>query len=426
MNAARFIGFSFVLAVLMNMGIAIAEDWPQWRGPNRDGVSKETGLLKTWPKEGPKLVWQVKEIGGGYSTPSIASKRIYLQANQGTEEESVKALDEKDGRQIWSTRIGKVGNPDQQPNYAGARSTPTIDGSSLYALGSDGDLVCLDTASGKIQWQKNVRTDFGGKPGIWAYSESPLVDGDVVVCTPGGGDATVVALNKKSGDVIWKAAVPDGDAAGYASVVAAQIGGSKQYVAFTANGLIGLSADTGKFLWRYEATKGAMGMSILTPVSRDGLIYSGGSRAGGGTVKLVSANGSVTAEQVYFDTKLPTAIGGAVVVGDYLYGSAGNTLVCADFKTGQVKWTDRSIAPGSLCYADGRLYVHGENGDVALVEATADAYREQGRFTPPNPPERVGRMEKAWAYPVVANGRLYIRDTQSLWCYDVKDAALTK
>jgi outer membrane protein assembly factor BamB len=423
MNASRLIGFavvSAVSAILLHVGGLKAEDWPQWRGPNRDGISKETGLLKTWPKEGPKLVWQVKDLGGGYSTPAIASGRIYLISNQGLEDESVKALDDK-GAQIWTTRIGKVGNPDQSPNYPGSRSTPTVDGSSIYALSSDGDLVCLDT-NGKVIWQKNIRTEFGGKPGKWAYSESPLVDNDAVLCTPGGAGATVVSLNKKSGDVIWKCAVPEGDVAGYASVIATEIGGAKQYVAFTANGLIGIDAKIGKFLWRYEATKGASGMSILTPVSRDGIVFSGGSKTGGGAVKLVSANGSVTAEQVYFDTKLPTAIGGAVLVGDSLYGCTSQALVCADFKTGQTKWTERSIAPGSLCYADGRLYLHGESGDVALIEATPEAYSEQGRFTPPNPPARVGRGEKAWAYPVVANGQLYIRDTQNMWCYDIKDA----
>jgi outer membrane protein assembly factor BamB len=419
MIGTRAIHLCFAFSILLPVCTAVADDWPQWRGPNRDGISKETGLLKSWPKDGPKLVWQIKDLGGGYSTPSIASGRIYVLSNKGVEDESVQARDANDGAQVWSTRIGKVGNPDQKPSYPAARSTPTVDGASLFAIGSDGDLVCLETATGKLVWQKSLRKDFGGKPGTWAYSESPLVDGDVVVCTPGGADATVVALNKKSGDVIWKSAVPEGDTAGYSSVVATDVGNGKQYIAFTANGLIGLDAKSGKFLWRYDATKGDRGMSILTPVSRDGLVYSGGSRSGGGAVKLVSDQGTVKAEQVYFDNKLPTAIGGAVVVGDYLYGCAGQSLICADFKTGTVKWTERSAAPGSLCYADGRLYLHGEGGEVALIEATAESYREVGRFTPSNPPTR--GKERAWAYPVIANGRLYIRDTDSLWCFDIKE-----
>jgi outer membrane protein assembly factor BamB len=296
----------------------------------------------------------------------------------------------------------------------------------LYALGSDGDLVCLETNTGKVRWKKSLRTDFGGKPGTWAYSESPLVDGDLVVCTPGGAGATVVALNKKDGAVVWKSAVPGGDTAGYASLVVADTGGVTQYIAYTANGLIGVDAKSGKFLWRYDKTKGPMGMSILTPVAHEGLVYSGAGRVGGGSVKLSADQGMVKAEQVYFDTKLPTAIGGAVLVGDYLYGSGGQSLVCVDFKTGQIKWSDRSAAPGALCYADGRLYLHGENGEVALVEATSEAYHQRGRFTPPSPPKRANRMEKAWAYPVIANGRLYVRDSDCLWCYEIKEAGNTK
>ena len=407
--------------VLLSSGRVFGEDWPQWRGPNRDGISKETGLLKEWPKEGPKLLWQVTDLGGGYGTPSVADRRIYVMTNKGLEDESVQALDPKNGSQLWSTRIGKVGNPDQQPNYPAARSTPTVDGAMVYALGSDGDLACLDAATGKVQWQKSLRTDFGGKPGTWAYSESPLVDGDVVVCTPGGAEATVVALNKNSGAVVWKCAVSGGPMAGYASIVVADAGGVRQYVAYTGGGLFGVEAKTGKFLWRYDKTTGPVGMSVLTPVTGKGLVYSGNDRLGGAAVRPTADGAATKAEEVYRGMKLPRMIGGAVLVREYLYGTSGQTLVCAEFTTGEIKWSNRSAAPGAVCYADGRLYLHGENGEMALVEATPDAYRERGRFTPPNPPKRANQMEKAWAYPVVAGGRLYIRDTDSLWCYDIKD-----
>lgn len=421
-NTNRTICFIIVSVLLLSPGRVLADDWPQWRGPNRDGISKETGLLKEWPEDGPKLLWQVKDLGSGYATPAIAGGRIYLLANKGVEDEFIKALDVKDGNQVWSTRVGKIGNPDQRPNFPAARSTPTVDGSAIYALSSDGDLACLETATGKVVWTKNLRSDFGGKPGTWAYSESPLVDGEKVIVTPGGKDATLVALGKQTGDVEWTCAVPGGDMAGYASVVTAETGGVQQYLAYTGNGLVGVDAKTGKLLWRYDKTKGAMGMSILTPVVRDGLVFTGAGRVGGGTVKLSVDGGTVQAEQVYFDTKLPTAIGGAVLVGDYLYGCSGQTLVCADFKTGQIKWSDRSAAPGALCYADGRLYLHSEGGSVALVEVTPEAYREHGRFTPPNSPQPSKRMEKSWVYPVIADGRLYVRVRDFLWCYDVKDS----
>jgi outer membrane protein assembly factor BamB len=395
---------------------AMAVDWPQWRGPRRDGLSAETGLLSEWPAEGPKLVWQVKEIDNGYSTPSIVGDRIYLLSNKGMEDEFVQALSAEDGKQLWTVRIGNVG-PNQGPQYPGARSTPTIDGEAIYALGSDGDLACLELSDGKVRWQKNLRSDFGGEPGNWAYSESPLVDGDAVVCTPGGKDATIVALNKATGEVLWKCALEEGDDAAYASAIVVNAGGLKQYVQFLQKGLVGVDSKTGKFLWRYENTAKGSPANIPTPVAHDAFVYSASGRGGGGLVELAASADTVDVTEKYFSAKLPTSIGGAVHVGDYLYGTNSSGMLCVDFATGDAKWQDRSIGPGSVCYAEGRIYVHGENGDVALVEASPDEYRELGRFTPPDQPDR-GRA-KAWAYPVVANGRLYIRDLGTLWCYDV-------
>jgi outer membrane protein assembly factor BamB len=409
------------LCVVLVGTFVSAADWPQWRGPERNGISQETGLLKEWPADGPKLLWEIKDISAGYATPSVVGERLYLLGNKGLEDESVLALEVKDGSQAWSARLGKVGNPKQMPPYPGARSTPTVDGERLYALGSDGDLACLETATGKARWQKNLRTDFGGKPGQWAYSESPLIDGDVLVCTPGGSEATLVALNKNTGDVIWKSAVPGGDEAGYASIVIMDAAGVKQYVQFLQKGVVGVDAKTGKYLWRYDKTSRGSPANIPTPVVHDGYVYSVTGRAGGGLVKIGGDSNGVTAEQVYFERGLPTSIGGAILLDGNLYGTNAQGLVCAEFTTGKVHWKDKCIGAASLCYAEGRLYLHGENGDVALVEATPEAYHEKGRFTPSDQPKHTrGAMEKAWVYPVVANGRLYIRDADRLWCYDVK------
>ncbi|HEV3342612.1 MAG TPA: PQQ-binding-like beta-propeller repeat protein, partial [Pirellulales bacterium] len=320
---------------------------------------------------------------------------------------------------IWTRRLGKVG-PNRGPQYPAARSTPTVEGELLYALGSDGDLVCLETNTGNERWHKNLRDDFGGMPGNWAYAESPLIDGDVLVCTPGGSQATLIALNKKNADTIWKASLPTADQAAYASVVVAETGGIRQYVQFLEKGLVGVDAKTGKLLWRYEKTAAGSPANIPTPIVHADCVYSGAGRSGGGLVKLKANQGDVEAEQVYFQGTLPTAIGGAVVLDGYLYGTNGQGLVCAEFTTGEVKWQNRSIGPSSVCYADGRLYLHGENGDVALVEATPEEYRELGRFTPPDQPPHTQPRAKAWAYPVVANGRLYLRDQGSLWCYEVE------
>jgi outer membrane protein assembly factor BamB len=399
--------------------IAAAADWPQWRGSNRDGISQEKGLLKEWPKEGPRLLWQVKDLGNGFSTPAVVGERLYVISNRGMDDERVQALSVADGKEIWSTRLGNVGKNDG-PQYPGARSTPTVDGQLLYALGSDGDLVCLETQSGKERWKKNLRSDFDGQPGKWAYAESPLVDGRTLVCTPGGTKATLVALDKASGETIWTSQVPEGDQAAYASVIAVEPGGIKQYVQFLEKGLVGVDAKSGQLLWRYEKTAQGSPANIPTPIAGGSFVYSSTGRGGGGLVELKSNGGSVTAEQVYYIAQLPTSIGGAVLVDGQLYGTNGKGLMCVDFATGDVKWQDAGVGAGSVCYADGRLYVHGENGDVALVEAASEGYREKGRFTPPDQPDR-GRA-KAWTYPVVASGRLYIRDLGMLWCYDVSDA----
>lgn len=407
---------------LANIG-ASTHDWPQWRGTGRDGISRESGLLKQWPKEGPKLLWQVNDIGDGYSTPSVVGTRIYLMSNRGMENEFVQALSTQDGKPIWTTRVGNVGNPDQNPHFPKARSTPTVDGDFIYALGSDGDLACLEAKSGQIRWQKSLRKEFGGQPHEWAYAESPLVDGDVLVVTPGGEQATMVALNKKTGAVIWKSAVPGADPAGYASAIVVQAGGRKQYVQFLSKGLVGVDAKTGAFLWRYkEVTKGPA--QAFTPVARGEYVYGGALSIGGGLVRLKSEGGGVAAEQVYFERGLPNGFGGAVLVGNYLYGAgARQPLVAVEFTTGKIKWKAESISMSSVAYADGHLYLHVQDGDLALVEATPEGYREKGRFTPPNQPKRkqAGQYpEAAFAYPVIANGRLYIRDLETLWAYDIK------
>jgi outer membrane protein assembly factor BamB len=417
---------SFGSALVLVLGLSIlatdvpAADWPQWRGPNRNGISQEKGLLQEWPKEGPKLVWKVIDMGKGYSTPAVVGDRLYLLANEGLENEFVAAVSAKDGKRIWTARLGKVGQPDQKPNFPAGRSTPTVEGQFLYALGSDGDLASVEIATGKLRWHKNLRTDFGGKPGTWAYAESPLVDGNTLVCTPGGSDATIVALNKNTGEVLWKCALPEGDEAAYASAILVETGGIRQYVQLLQKGLVGVEAKSGRFLWRFGKAVSKYGANIPSPVFSDGIVYVGSAGTGGGAVRLQAKSGSVAADPLYFEAKLPTAIGGAIKLGDYLYGTTAQAMLCVDFKTGAVKWEERALGAASMCFADGRLYLHGENGEVALIEPSPEGYRERGRFTPPEPPAHANNMEKAWAYPVVANGKLYIRDHGNLWCYAVK------
>ncbi len=409
-SSLAIVGVFFLACALLP-----AADWPQWRGPQRDGHSKETGLLKAWPKNGPKLLWQVKDIGYGYSTPSVVGDRLYLLSNKGKDNEFVQARSVADGKEIWTTRLGKVGAASNNP---GARSTPTIDGDRLYALSSDGDLACLKIADGTIVWRRSLRKDFSGKPGTWAYAESPLVDGDVVVCAPGGKLATIVALDKKTGKTVWQSALPEADDAAYASAIVVEIGGVRQYVELLQKGVVGVDAKTGKYLWRYGKIGPNAPAHIATPVSRDGYVYFSLAETGGALFKVKGANGKFTVEPIYAKLNAPSKLGGFVLVGDYLYGTKAAGLRCIEFTTGAEKWQNRCVGPASLFVADNRIYLHGENGDMALVEPTPEGYHEQGRFKPSGQPERGDSA--AWAYPVVANGRLYVRDLGVLWCYDVK------
>ena len=396
-----------------------ADDWPQWRGPQRNGVSAEKKLLQDWPKEGPKQSWHITNAGSGYSTPSVVGDTLFLIGNEGLENEFIAAFSTKDGHKLWSTRLGKVGNPNQKPNFPGSRSTPTVVGNQVYALGSDGDLVCLEKKDGAEKWRKNLRSDFGGKPGEWAYSESPLVFGETLVVTPGGTESTMVALNRKTGAVLWKFASPDADQAGYSSAMLAKAGGTEQCVQLLQKGLVGLNAKTGERLWNYTKPVSRYGANIPSPVVDGDFIYASAAGTGGGAVKLKTTGAKAEVEQLYFESKFPTAIGGAVKVGEFLYGTTQQSLMCAEFTTGKVRWEERAIGAASIGAADGRLYLHGENGEVALVEATAEGYREKGRFKPEGGPAHGNPMEKSWAYPVVANGNLIIRDHASVWCYDV-------
>lgn len=390
-------------------------DWPGWRGRDRTGVSIETGLLKKWPEGGPKLVWKATGLGGGYATPSVAGGRVFLLGSKG-DEEFLHAVDVNDGQRLWSIRVGKAGE-NRGPNYPGPRSSPTVDGDLLYTLGSDGDLLCVATGNGKILWQHHLEKEFEGNRGTWAYTESPLVDGELLICTPGGPSAALLALDKKNGRVVWKTGLGDTNQAGYASIIVAETGGIKQYVQFIGSGVVGVAAKDGRLLWKYTGNVG--GQSCATPIFHDGCIFSSasgtGTAGGDALLRLVADGPDVKAKQIYLVRSMCNHHGGVIRVGDYLYGSGGVGLVCMDFKTGARKWQDRSVGRGSLVAADGHLYVRGEQGQVALVEATPEGYREKGRFRQPSRSEF-----KAFAHPIIAAGRLYLRDADVLLCYALR------
>jgi outer membrane protein assembly factor BamB len=389
-------------------------DWPQWQGFDRTAMSKETGLLRSWQgSDGPPLAWKVKGLGGGYSTPSIAAGRIFGMSYRG-QDEMVWALDETNGKELWATKIADAA----KVSYGeGSRCTPTVDGEVLYALGVNGDLVCLEVATGKQRWHQNVMAaEFGGKRPNWGYSESPLVDGDKLIVTPGGNKATLVALDRKTGSVIWKSAISNSGSAAYSSVVAAMVHGRREYVQFLSGAVVGVDAETGKYLWRY--THPAPGINISTPIVHDNQVFAAaGYGRGGGLAKLVQKDNEITAEEVYFTAEhMKNHHGGMILKDGYLYGSNDpGLLTCLEFATGKLMWEERKAGKGSITYADGHLYYRDEKGPIVLVEANPQQYVEKGRF---KQPER--SRNAAWPHPVIANSKLYIRDQDWLLCYDVK------
>ena len=396
------------------VSIAAATDWPQWRGPDRTGISKETGLLKSWPPEGPALVWKATGCGGGYATPSVADGRIFGSGYRDSDE-FVWALDVKSGKEIWSLRTAAaergVGYPD------GPRATPTIDGELLYTLSAGGKLVCLETATGKQRWQKDFKNEFGGRMmSGWGFSESPLIDGDKVVCTPGGAKGTVAALNKKTGEVVWQSSEIT-DRAAYSSLTAVEMGGVRQYIQLTAEHVFGVAAKDGKVLWR--APRHGDTAVIPTPIFHDNHVFvTSGYKVGCNLFKITPENGAFKAEEVYSNKDMVNHHGGVVLVGEHLYGhSDSKGWVCMEFKTGNVVWSNRGVGKGAVSFADGMLYTRSEGGPgtVALVEATPSGYKEHSRF---NQPDR--STKNSWPHPVIANGRLYLRDQDVLLSYDIK------
>jgi outer membrane protein assembly factor BamB len=409
MHLARLLLHASLLTLALT---SPAQDWPSWRGPNHDGLSRETGLLKAWPAAGPKLAWKATGVGGGFSSVAVAGNRIYTMGD-GPGDLFVHALDRATGKIAWSA---KAGQPGGHKGYPGPRSTPTVDGDAVYVLTQNGDLICLDLATGAPRWKKNVETDFGGRMmSGWRWSESPLVDGDKVVVVPGGSQGAVVALNKKTGAMVWRTKELT-DAAAYASLVPVEIGGARQYLVFTGASVAGVAAADGKVLWRHDrAGKTAV---IPDPVYQDGLVFvTSGYNIGCNLFKISGGGNAFKAEQLYANTGMAVHHGGIVLVGGHVYGGSGRgDLTCMELKSGKVVWMDRSVGKGAITYADGHLYVRSEGkGEVALVEATPAGYKEKGRFTQP---ERTTRM--AWAHPVIAAGKLYLRDQDNLFCYDVK------
>jgi outer membrane protein assembly factor BamB len=399
-----------LLTVTGSLALAAPGDWPQWRGPNRTDISTETGLLKEWPAGGPKLVWKATGLGAGFSTVSVVGKRVFTAGDIG-DASYILCLDRDDGTMLWKAKLGKTGG-----GPAGPRGTPAVDGNLVYELAQNGELVCVQAADGKEVWRKDLKKDFKGACGGWLYSESVLVDGNRVICTPGGKQGALLALDKKTGEVFWRCDEWT-DNAEYSSPIVETIGGVRQYIQFTGNSVAGVAPDSGKLLWRAE--RPGRTATVPTPIYKDGFVYvASGYDVGCNLFEVKKSGDTFETAQVYANKNMVNHHGGVVLVGNHLYGYGdGKGWVCQDFKTGDIAWKKDSVGKGAITYADGHLYLRseGRKGSVALVEATPEAYKEKGRF---DQPER-SKVE-SWAHPVVAGGKLYLRDQDVLLCYDVK------
>ena len=393
--------------LLTRSAAQVESEWPQWRGPNRDGISSESGLLTEWPAEGPPLVWKINNAAQGYSSLAVSQGRIFTQGARG-DQEFVMAFDERTGKLLWQTACGRrFGNR----RGDGPRGTPTVDGDRLYALGANGDLTCLEVSTGRKVWAINLLEKFNASNINWGISESPLVLGDRVLVNAGGRQSSIVALNKKDGSLIWKS---QSDEAGYSSAILLEYGGVAQAIFFTGIRALGVNVRDGRLLWEYRSVSNRTA-NIATPIVRGNRVFLSSDYGTGCALLELKPNGNgFTAEEVYFNRNMKNHHSSSVLVGDTLYGFSSSILTALRFDTGEVRWRDRSVGKGSLVYADGHLYCFSENGVVGLVEANPEGYREKGRFS-----IRQGSLP-TWSHPVVVGGRLYIRDQDNLYCFDVR------
>lgn len=402
-----------VSALTLTIRPVCAGDWPQWRGPERTDLSKETGLLKSWPEAGPKRLWMFDKAGQGYSGPAIVKGKLFtLGTRDGNE--ILLALDANTGNELWTAKIGSI----LKNKWGdGPRGTPTVDGDRVYALSGPGDLVCVSVTDGKMLWQTNL-TQLGGRVPGWGYTESVLVDGNMVVCTPGGSQGALAALDKTSGKLIWQSKEFT-DGAHYSSIVPAEINGTWQYVQLVEKNFVGISAKDGKLLWKSDFPKGRTAV-IPTPIVKGNNVYvTAGYGAG---CKMVAIGSDYTVTTIYENSVMKNHHGGVILIGDHLYGhSDGYAWVCQDFKTGQEVWGHREFRKGAVGYADGMLYCLEEDGGaVVLAEASPAGWKQHGRFKLDPQSQIRSSSGRIWTHPVIANGKLYLRDQDLIYCYNVK------
>ena len=399
---------TFAVLLLVVQPHAQTPDWYQWRGPNRDGHSAETGLLKEWPPGGPKLVWKATGAGTAYSSFSSSDNRLFTLGARG-DTEYVLAFDAASGRKLWEVPNGRRFRNEMGD---GPRSTPTIDGDRVYAFGGSGDLTALDAATGKRIWSVNVVKTFGGSTPYWGYSESPFVYGDRIILNAGGRSASIVAINKADGQTLWQ---NHNDEAAYSSPVLLRTGSLAQIVFFTGTRALAVDPRDGRLLWGYNKVSNNTA-NVATPIVRGTKVFFSSDYGTGAALLDVKAAGNIaSATEVYFTREMRNHHASSVLVGEYVYGFSSSILTALKFDTGEMAWRHRSVGKGSLIYADERLYLYGEDGTVGLAEATPTGYRERGRFS-----VQPSGSNPSWSHPIITNGKLIVRDQDNIYAYDIK------
>ncbi|MFK8112030.1 MAG: PQQ-binding-like beta-propeller repeat protein, partial [Rubripirellula sp.] len=402
------------------------DSWPTFRGTQRTAVATDGGLLSEWPEGGPQLIWSAEGAGRGYASLAISDGKIFTigdgLSTTGDADEYVICFDQKTGSELWKSKMGSPWTKGK-PSWQSSRSTPTVDDDRVYVVTPHGDLICFKVGDGKEVWRKHLKNDFQGKKAdSWGYSESVLIDGEHLVCTPGGPKNTMVALNKMTGETVWTTSRDEDRGAGHASIVISEIGNQRVYVQTTGSGAMGVAATDGKLLWTYEIKKTTA--VIPTPIVKGDLVFfTAGYGTGGTLVRQVPASDGVTAEEIYPTTPaLGNKHGGMVLVGDHLYGDSEDRGIpfCADLMTGEVKWKSRGTGKksASIAAADGHLYIRFSDGTMVLAKASPDSYEETGSFQVPGSGER-----PSWAHPVILDGKLYLREGDKVLCYQLQSPA---
>jgi len=387
--------------------------WPQWRGPARDDFSRETGLLQSWPEGGPQQLWAIENCGLGYSGPAIVDGRLYiLGSRDGTE--MLLCFDAKSGKEVWKSPLGQEFENDWGN---GPRGTPTVDGQLVYATGGQGNLLCFRIEDGSWVWSR-MMSEFGGEVPSWGYSESPLIDKEKLLYTPGGERGAIVALDKLTGELLWQTAELT-DGAHYSSVVVKQHAGKTMGVQLLKSQLVGFHVEDGAVLW--TVPWGGSVAVVPTPLFWEDCVYvTSGYGAG---CMLVRLDDDFHAEVVYENKLMTNHHGGVILLGDHLYGHSNKKgWTCQFAVTGKKVWRERhALDKGAIAYADKRFYCLGEEtGDVVLIDASAEGWKEQGRFTLDPQSELRSERGRIWTHPVIADGRLYLRDQELLYCFDVR------